>query len=113
MDRIHEGIHGPDPQWWSMDLGSMFCIRPRKVELNSTFGNCTCKLSRNNFDRCRVYYTVKCFVQLVPPQCSQNIARQVARNISQCNSALKFNGRVTADTFAVFSVMKDSVLWCK
>ena len=41
----------------------------RKVELNSTFGNGSCKLpcnlSRNNFGRCRVCYTVKCFVQLV------------------------------------------------
>ena len=45
-----------------------------------------CHLSRNDFGRCRVCYTVKCFVQLVPPQCRQNIARQVARNISQCNS---------------------------
>ena len=57
----------------------------RKVELNSTCGNGFC----NDFGRCRVCYTVKCFVQLVPPQCRQNIARQVARNISQCNSAFK------------------------
>ena len=28
MDRVHEGVHGPGPQGWSMDLGSMFCIRP-------------------------------------------------------------------------------------
>ena len=28
MDRVHEGVHGPGPKWWSMDLGSMFCIRP-------------------------------------------------------------------------------------
>ena len=27
MDRVHEGVHGPGPQGWSMDLGSMFCIR--------------------------------------------------------------------------------------
>ena len=52
----------------------------RKVEPNSTFGNGSCNLSRNDFGRCRVCYTVKCFVQLVPPQCRLNIARQVARN---------------------------------
>ena len=32
----------------------------RKVELNSTFGNGTCNLSRNNFGLCRVCNTVKC-----------------------------------------------------
>ena len=31
-----------------------------------------------------------CFVQFVPPQCRQNIARQLVRNISQCNSAFSF-----------------------
>ena len=59
----------------------------RKVGLSSTFGNGSCNLSCNDFARCKVYYTLKCFVQLVPPQCRQNIARQVARNISQRNSA--------------------------
>ena len=49
----------------------------------------SCNLSRNDFGRCMICYTVKCFVQLVPPQCRQKIARQVARNISQCNSALR------------------------
>ena len=46
-----------------------------KVEVNSTFGN----LSRNNssFGRCRICYTVKCFVQLVLAQCRQNILMQV------------------------------------
>ena len=29
MDRVHEGVHGPGPQGWSMDLGSMFSIRPK------------------------------------------------------------------------------------
>ena len=66
----------------------------RKVELNSTFGNGSCNLSRNDFGRCRV-----CFVQLVPPQCRQNIARQVARNISQCNSALRIKLCFTGDMF--------------
>ena len=28
MNRVHKGVHGPGPKWWSMDLGSMFCIRP-------------------------------------------------------------------------------------
>ena len=28
MDRVHEGVYGPGPQGWSMDLGSMFCIHP-------------------------------------------------------------------------------------
>ena len=30
MDWVHEGVHGPGPQGWSMVLGSMFCIRPFK-----------------------------------------------------------------------------------
>ena len=30
MDWVHEGVHGPGPQRWSMDLGSMFCIHPTK-----------------------------------------------------------------------------------
>ena len=63
-------------------------IVARKVELHSTFGNGSCNSSRNDFGRCRVCSTVKCFVQLVPPHCRQNIGRQVARDISQCNSAL-------------------------
>ena len=61
---------------------------------NSTFGNGSCNLSRNDFGRCRVCHTVKCFVPLEPPQRRQNIARQVARNISQCNSALKRRVRI-------------------
>ena len=28
VDPVHEGVHGPGPQGWSMDLGSMFGIRP-------------------------------------------------------------------------------------
>ena len=24
-------VHGPGPQGWSMDLGSMFCIRPKSL----------------------------------------------------------------------------------
>ena len=24
MDPVHEGVHGPGPQGWSMDLGAMF-----------------------------------------------------------------------------------------
>ena len=51
----------------------------RKEGLNSTFGNGSCNLFRNDFGRCKVCYTEKCFVQLDPPQCRQNIARQVAR----------------------------------
>ena len=65
----------------------------RKVELNSIFGNGSCNLSRNDLGRCRVCYTVKCFVELAPPQCRQNIARQVARNNSQCNSAFSCDCR--------------------
>ena len=30
MDWVHEGVHGPGPQGWSLDRGSMFCIRPAK-----------------------------------------------------------------------------------
>ena len=61
----------------------------RKVEPNSTFSNGSCNLPRNDFGRCRVCYTVKCFLplKLVPPQCRQNIARQVARNISKLVTA--------------------------
>ena len=62
----------------------------RKIESKFTYKirfYSSCNLSRKDFGRCRVCYTVKYFVQLVPPQCRQNIARQVARNISQCNSA--------------------------
>ena len=61
----------------------------RKEELNSTLGNGSCNLSRNHFGCCRVCYTAKCCVKLVPPQCRHNIAIQVARNISQCNSGLR------------------------
>ena len=50
----------------------------------------SCNLSRNDFGRCRVCYTVKCFVQLIAAHCCQNIARQVARTVAQCNSALSF-----------------------
>ena len=28
MDRVHRVVHGPGPQGWSIDRGSMFCIRP-------------------------------------------------------------------------------------
>ena len=28
MDRVHDVVHGLGPQGWSMDLGSMFSIRP-------------------------------------------------------------------------------------
>ena len=28
MDRVHEEVHGLGPQRWSIDRGSMFCIRP-------------------------------------------------------------------------------------
>ena len=61
----------------------------RKVAPNSTFSNGSCNLTRNDFGRCMVCYTVKCFLQLVSSQCRQNIARQVARNISQRNSAFR------------------------
>ena len=27
MDRVHEGVHRLGPQGWSMDQGSVFCIR--------------------------------------------------------------------------------------
>ena len=39
----------------------------------------SCNLSRNDFGRRWVFYNVKCFAQLVPPQCRQNIARQSNR----------------------------------
>ena len=28
MDRVQKEVHGLGPQWWPMDRGSMFCIRP-------------------------------------------------------------------------------------
>ena len=28
MDWVYEGVHGLGPQVWSVDPGSMFCIRP-------------------------------------------------------------------------------------
>ena len=83
-DKLHETFHSITYPATAKIVARQVA---RKVELNSTFGNGSCNLSRNDFGRCRVCYTVKCFVQLVPPQCRQNIARQVARNISQCNSA--------------------------
>ena len=36
MDRVHEGVHGLGPQEWSMDRGSMFCIRPSVSPLRRT-----------------------------------------------------------------------------
>ena len=34
MDRVHRVVHGPGPQGWSMDRGSMFCIRPLESRTN-------------------------------------------------------------------------------
>ena len=86
QDKLHETFH-------SVRYPAMAKIVTRqvarKLELNSIFRNSSCNLSRKDFGRCRVCYTVKCFMQLVPPQCGQNIARQVAQNISQCSSAFK------------------------
>ena len=43
MDGVHGEVHGLGSQKWSMDRGSMFCIRPNKragayfsVEMNIT-----------------------------------------------------------------------------
>ena len=30
-------VHGPGPQDWSMDLGSMFCMRPSKGDFLHTW----------------------------------------------------------------------------
>ena len=35
MDRVHKGVNGLGPQVYSMELGSMFCVRPNFVALNS------------------------------------------------------------------------------
>ena len=60
-----EVVHGPGPKGWSMDLGSMFCIRPNKgivVDLKAianfrwfnckwlmqAVDNCSCKPSATN-----------------------------------------------------------------
>ena len=85
-DKLHEAFHSVTYLARAKTVARQVA---RKVELHSSFGNGSCNLPRNDFGRCRVCYTVKCFVQLVPSQCRQNIARQVARNISQCNSAFK------------------------
>ena len=37
MDRVHEGVHGPGPQWWSMDLGSMSCMRPKFYSFQAAY----------------------------------------------------------------------------
>ena len=79
-DKLHETFHSVTYPAMAKIVARQVA---RKVEPNSTYGNGSSNLSRNDFGRCRVSYTVKCFVQLVPPQCRQNIARQVARNISQ------------------------------
>ena len=59
--------------------------------------NFSCNLSRNGFGRCRVCYTGKCFMQVIhiPATMSPKLARQVVRNISQCNSAVKKEGNGT------------------
>ena len=56
----------------------------RKVELNSTFRNGFCNLSRYVFGRCKVTLE-QCFVQFV------RVSRQVARRIAQCNSAFSLS----------------------
>ena len=33
MDRVHEGVHGLGLQEWSMDRGSMLCMRPSEMML--------------------------------------------------------------------------------
>ena len=85
-DKLHETFHSMTYLATAKIVARQVA---RKVELNSTFGNGSCNMSRKDFGRCRVCYTVKCFLHLVPPQCRQNIARQGIRNISECNDALK------------------------
>ena len=46
-------VHGPGPQDWSMDLGSMFCIRPSKGDFllimkyfnTSSFLDMSCRIA--------------------------------------------------------------------
>ena len=47
----------------------------------------SCHLSRNDFGRFRVCYTTQCLVQLASQRCRQNVARLLARNLLQYNSA--------------------------
>ena len=56
----------------------------------------SCNLSRNDFGRYRVGYTVKCFVQLVPPKCRQNIAKQRARIKGVFARLLCFHGNLSS-----------------
>ena len=35
MDWVHKGVSGLGPQVYSMDSGSMFCVRPNFVALKS------------------------------------------------------------------------------
>ena len=50
----------------------------------------SCNLPRNDFGRRRICYTVKCFVHLIPPQCRENIATQVSRNVYGVTAPLAF-----------------------
>ena len=68
-DKLHETFHSVTYPATAKIVARQ--VAP-KVELNSTFGNGSCNLSYNDFSRFRVCYIVKCFLQLVPPQCRQN-----------------------------------------
>ena len=87
-DKLHETFHSVTYPATAKIVARQVARAVAESRINLKF-YFSCNLSCNDFGPCRVYYTVKCSEQLVPPQCRENIARQVARKISQCNSAFK------------------------
>ena len=56
-------VHGPGPQGWSMDRGSMFCIRPPDTLLHArcVYTVCTCiEIDGLSFSN-GFYYRSSCF----------------------------------------------------
>ena len=87
-DKLHETFHSVTYPATAKIVARQVARAVAESRINLKF-YFSCNLSCNDFGPCRVYYTVTCSEQLVPPQCRENIARQVARKISQCNSAFK------------------------
>ena len=77
-DKLHETFHSVTYPATAKIVGRQLATAVAETRIKFY-------LSCNDFGRCRVCDTVKCFVQLVP--------RQVARNISQCNSVLNNRNR--------------------
>ena len=75
-----------------------------KVELSSTFRSTCLAMILAVAGYVRLW---NCFVQFVPPQCRQNIVRQVAQNISQCNSTLSVEGINLYQIYSTFLLTWD------